>query len=139
MSDQAEIREQNFEGWVQTAIRFFVLANAGAAVATLSFLATWATPGFSRGIGVFALACFVAGMIVAGITIMGQLTAAYRKVLLSSHFEDPSAVDYAINSSWATKHFDRMESRTGRLMTAAFSLFVLGCLVGFVGLVAAVC
>jgi hypothetical protein len=137
MSEQAQVRERNFDAWVQTAIRFFVLTNAGAAVATLSFLATWATPGFSRGTSVVALACFVAGMIVAGICIMAQLTGAYR-AFLSDHLSDPDAISIAVGRSWATRYFDNLEPRTAPLMVLAFALFVLGCMVGMAGLIASV-
>ena len=39
-NERVRQHEQHFQEWMQTATRFFVLANAGGAVATLSFLGT---------------------------------------------------------------------------------------------------
>lgn len=124
--------EAKFESWVQTAIKFFVLANTGGAAVTLSFVATRSNAGIcAKSLALVALACFVFGVIFAGITIMGQLTAAYRKLLTKAI---PSAVEVAIQKSWVTRTFDKAEPITGRLMVWAFGLFVLGCLVGLTGL-----
>ncbi len=99
-SDERRIHpsEARFDTWVQTATRFFVLANAGAAVATLSFLATRSGSSTFQVVGILALVCFVAGIVVAGFTIMGQLRAAYREFLSSSL--PPDAVEYSISKSW---------------------------------------
>jgi len=124
--------EARFNTWVQTATKFFVLANAGAAVATLSFLATRIGSGAVQIVGILALACFVAGIIVAGFTIMGQLTAAWRRLLSSSL--PPDAVELAVSKSWVTRYSDKAEPRTARLMVLAFGLFVLGCVLGLISL-----
>jgi purine-cytosine permease-like protein len=139
-SDERHINssEAHFDTWVQVATRYFVLANAGAAVATLSFLA--ARPGSSMPlfVGILALICFVSGVSVAGIAIMGQLTLAYRR-LTSDDFEDPVAAEVSIRKSWVTRFFDRAEPHTGTLLVTAFGLFVVGCVLGLLGLFAAAC
>ena len=134
-SDERRIHstEARFDTWVQTATKFFVLANAGAAVATLSFLAMRIGSGAVQVVGILALACFVAGIIMAGFTIMGQLTAAWRGFLSSSL--PPDAVELAVSKSWVTRYSDKAEPRTARLMALAFGLFVLGCALGLVSLV----
>ncbi len=138
-SDERRIHpsEARFDTWVQTATKFFVLANAGAAVATLSFLATRSGSNAFQVVGILALVCFVAGIVVAGLTIMGQLTAAYRGFLSSSL--PPDAVELSISKSWVTRYSDKAEPHTARLMALAFGLFVLGCVLGLVGLVVAAC
>ena len=138
-SDEPRIHpsEARFDTWVQTATKFFVLANAGAAIATLSFLATRSGCSAFQVVSILALVCFVAGIVVAGLTIMGQLTAAYRRVLSSSL--PPDAVELSISKSWVTRYSDKAEPRTARLMALAFGFFVLGCVLGLVGLVVTAC
>jgi hypothetical protein len=126
--------EQHFHEWMTTATRFFVLANAGGAVATLSFIGTSLGQGVKRGWAVVSLAFFFLGVVVAGVVIAGQLTAAYRR-LLGGHL-DPIAAEVSIQKSWVTRYADRAEPITGRLLASAFGCFVLG---GMVGIAALAC
>ncbi len=133
--DQIQLSETRFDAWMQIATKFFILANSGAAIATLSFLATQSGCNGFPVLAIPALACFVIGIIVAGFAIMGQLTAAYRAV--QSFDFSPEVAETSISKSWATRNWDKAEPRTGSLMTLAFGLFIFGCALGLAGLAVA--
>jgi hypothetical protein len=119
-------RERQLDEWVQLAVRYFVLANAGAAVATLSFIGTTGA-GFPR-IAVLALLCFIGGVVLAGLVIFGELTNAYR-ALLSSTEPHLSGVEAAIQKSWLMRSVEKV-GRRADFLAGAFGLFMLGCLIG---------
>jgi hypothetical protein len=128
--------EDRFEVWIQTATRFFILANAGGAIAVLSFLGSRGPrpdTGEYEPLAISALSFFVLGIVLVGVIILGQLNAAYRK-LLFSELGDPVAVEKSIGSHWSTRAMDVIEPRTGRLLTCAFALFVLGSGAGIAGI-----
>lgn len=117
-----------FDAWMRYAVNFFILANSGAAIATLSYIGS--NPRF-RCVAVLALLLFVIGIICAGVVILGQLTAAYRSFIDST---TPGAGEVSVRKSWVTRLGDRAEPRTGRLLAAAFIAFILGAIVGLLGL-----
>lgn len=125
-------REQHLHEWMQSASRFFVLANAGGAVATLSFLGTSMAGGATFRPAVLCLALFAAGVIVAGLIILGQLAAAYRDFLQDSF--GPDAVDASMKRTVATRVGNWVEPRTGQFLLLSFGLFVAGIVVGLVAL-----
>ena len=124
--------EQHFHEWMQSTTRFFVLANAGGAVATLSFLGTSMAEGATFWPAVVSLGCFFAGIVIAGLVIMAQLTAAYRTIL--HHEVNAVAAEASIQRSWVTRLADQIEPRAGRFLAAAFGCFVAGGIVGIVAL-----
>ena len=117
--------ERKFDLWLQTATRYFVLTDAGAAVAVPSFIGNSNTVS---KLAVASLLCFVLGLTVAGLVTLGQITGAYRAYL--TKMGDPIAADHSIKGSWLTRWSDRVEPRTGSFLAAAFALFVLGSIVG---------
>ena len=131
-NEGAQQHEQHFQEWMQTATRFFVLANAGGAVATLSFLGTSMAEGATFWPAVVSLACFFAGIVIAGLVIMAQLTAAYRTIL--HHEVNAVAAEASIQRSWVTRLADQIEPRAGRFLAAAFGCFVAGGIVGIAAL-----
>lgn len=125
MSDKEA--ETAFDQWMQYAIRYFVLANSGAAVATLSFMGA---SGKVPCIGVLAFASFVAGIIVAGLVILGQLIAAWRKLLNPNGALNPEGIERAVAQRSITHWGDRVEKRSGTFLGIAFGLFTLGAVLG---------
>ena len=133
-----QYHERRFDTWIEHAINFFVLANAGAAVATLAFLGSREEfRGGAAALAVISLLCFVVGLVLAGTAIMGQLTGAYRAFLTAD--THAVAADASIKKALATRMFDKAEPKTGSLLVASFALFVIGSVIGLLGLAAAVC
>lgn len=125
--------DQRLEQWLHTATQYFVLSNAGAAVAVLSFIgASIGKNGSFAKIAILPLLFFVAGLVVAGLVILGQLTGAYR-----AWHVDPSAAEWSIRQRWTTRLTDRVEPRTGSFLWSAFILFGLGALTGLIALACA--
>src|SRR5262245_36981853 len=93
--------------------------------------------GVASGLAVASLICYVAGLVLAGFTIMAQLTGAYRAFLTGD--TDAVAADYSIKKAPVTRFFDKWESKTGRLLAASFALFVIGSVIGLAGMAVAVC
>ena len=135
MTDNQKSTAEQFDTWVQIATRYFVLSNAGGAVAVLSFLGTRGGSGRFGCFAVASLACFVLGVIATGILIMTKVTGAYR-AYLTMHIKDPGAVEASMKS-WTTRFYDQIELHVGRVFAVAFGLFVLGSVIGLVGLVVA--
>lgn len=129
MSDDHDNR---FDQWMQIATRYFVLTNAGGAVAVLSFIGTSLSGGSFPKIAVVSLLCFVAGLIVAGCVVLGQLTGAYRALL--SREADPIGAEASIKRGPVTRWADWVEPRTGRFLAATFFLFVAGAAIGLIAL-----
>jgi len=130
MTDSQKSNADLFDVWVQIATRYFVLSNAGGAVAVLSFLGSRSGSGRVGYFAVISLACFVLGVIAAGVLIMIKVTGAYR-AFLTTYI--PEAVETSMKS-WTTRPYDKFEGRIGRVFNLAFGLFVLGSLIGLVGL-----
>jgi hypothetical protein len=130
-----QYHDQRLDAWIKHAINFFVLANAGAAVATLTFLGSRQVQGCAAGLTIASLFFFVLGLVVAGTAIMGQVTGAYRALLTAE--TDAVAADHFIKKGWITRHFDKAEPISGTLLASAFALFIVGSLVGLVSLIAA--
>jgi hypothetical protein len=120
----------SFEQWMQTAARYFVLTNAGGAVAVLSFIGASGS-SFPKA-AIVPLTCFVAGLIVAGVVIGGQLTGAYQRLLVRTF--DPLGAEVSIKRRWVTTMLARVEERTGHFVAIAFALFVVGAGTGLVTL-----
>ncbi|MBP5857905.1 hypothetical protein KAJ83_12875 [Marivibrio halodurans] len=125
--------EQRFEQWLQTATRYFVLINAGGAVAVLSFIGASLTCSLSPNIAVISLFFFVAGLVIAGIVILGQLTFSYRVYLMDD--ANPHGADISINSKPVTRFGNWVEPRTGSFLADSFFLFVLGASIGLLALI----
>ena len=60
------LRLTRFERWVQIAMVFFLLANAGGAVATMIIPDWQDIAGAFAILAMLALACFAAGVLMAG-------------------------------------------------------------------------
>jgi hypothetical protein len=130
MTDNQKSSADQFDTWVQIATRYFVLSNAGGAVAVLSFLGTRSGSGRFGCFAVASLAWFVFGVIAAGFLIMTKVIGAYR-TFLTPYI--PEAVEASMKS-WTTRPYDKFERYIGRVFNLAFGLFVLGSLIGLVGL-----
>ncbi len=127
MADPTEDRlMRQLDMWMGTATRFLVLANAGGAVATLSFLGTGMEWGATSKLAVLPLACFVAGIVVAGFVILGQLTAAWGAWVRHGLPPGPEPTEL----SRVTRFGAWIEPRTGRFLTAAFGFFAAGSILG---------
>jgi hypothetical protein len=129
-----EDSDQRFDQWMQTATRYFVLCNAGGAVAVLGFIGASLGSGCFPKIAVLSLLCFVAGLVVAGFVILGQLAGAYRSFLTDDI--DPVGADESIKRSWVTRITDWVEPRTGHFLASAFMLFIIGAVIGLIALAA---
>jgi len=132
MTDNQKSGAELFDTWMQIATRFFILSNAGGAIAVLSFLGTRTGSGTFGCFAIVTLACFVAGVITAGFLTMVRLVGAYR-TFLTIHLQNPNAVDASMKP-WTTRFYDELERRTALLFALAFGLFVLGSVIGLVGL-----
>ncbi len=131
MTDPTEDRlTRQLDTWMGAAIRFFVLANAGGAVATLSFLGTSMAGGAAFKFAVLPLACFVAGVIVARFAILRQLTAAWDAWV--RHGVPPGAKP--TKASLATRLGAWVEPQTGKFLLAAFGFFAAGAALGIAAL-----
>ena len=131
MTDPTEDRlARQLDAWMGTATRFLVLANAGGAVATLSFLGSSMAWGATFKLAVLPLACFVAGVAVAGFVILGQLTSAWDAWV--RHHVPPGPEP--TNASWVTRFGAWIEPRTGRFLAAAFGFFAAGSALGIAAL-----
>lgn len=120
-----------FDQWMQVAVRFFVLANAGAAVATLSFIG--ATGAGFPWTAVVALACFVTGLVVAGVVIVEQLFGAYQLFRIRTT-PDPRSMKEEFRRSRVLRLHDKVGRWRAHLLLGAFGSFVVGCVVGLVSL-----
>lgn len=116
--------------WMGTATRYLVLANAGGAVATLSFLGTSMAREATFKLAVLPLACFVAGVMVTGFVILGQLTAAWGAWAGYGLPTGPEPTEW----SRVTRFGARIEPRTGTFLAAAFGCFAVGSVLGIAAL-----
>ncbi len=123
---------EQFNDWMHTATRYILLGNAGGAVATLSFLGTAMAKGVMFKFAIIPLACFVVGIVVGSLAILGQLTAAWVAWVQ----EDIPGAEPE-RGSWVTRLGAWVEPRTGKVLFWAFACFALGALIGIVALVAA--
>lgn len=123
---------EQFNDWMHAATRYILLANAGGAVATLSFLGTAMAKGVAFKLAIIPLACFVVGIVVGSLAILGQLTAAWVAWVQ----EDIPGAEPE-KGSWVTHLGAWIEPRTGKVLFSAFACFALGALIGIVALVVA--
>ena len=131
MADATEDRlARQLDIWMGTTTRFLVLANAGGAVATLSFLGTSMAWGATFKLSVLPLACFVSGIVVAGFVILGQLTAAWDAWMRHGLPPGPDPT----KGSPVTRFGAWIEPHTGMFLAAAFGFFATGSVVGIVAL-----
>ena len=119
-----------FETWMKAATRFFVLANAGGAVATLGFLGTSMAGGASSKFAILPLVFFVLGVAVAGTAIFGQLVSAW--VAWSGH--GLVTGDEGPKRSLAVRLGMRVEPHTGAVLLTAFGFFLAGAVLGIAAL-----
>ena len=129
---EAQTSRQHFHEWMQTGTRFVVLANAGGAVATLSFLGTSMASGVAFKFAILPLFCFVAGVIIAGFVILGQLYVSWSAYLDL----EPEVMEIAKKKSWATLAGAWAEPRTGKFLLAAAAFFAVGAIIGIIALLA---
>lgn len=121
---------ERFETWMGAATRFFVLANAGGAIATLSFLGTSMAGGAPFKFAVLPLLCFVLGVAVAGLAILGQLTAswdAWSEHGLQPRGESPKGAPAVRLGRW-------VQRRTGTVLLTSFGFFLVGAVLGIAAL-----
>jgi hypothetical protein len=123
--------------WIEKALRFLVLTNAGGAVAVLSFIGN--SDEARRMCGPrFALSCFAAGIIVAGIFIAVQF---HRFDSMFKGYHSDSAKYFSDEIEWdkLRKDDDRRSSPHSIDYVwpyIAFALFILGCIAGGLSLFA---
>ena len=125
-----EEREKRVEGdldtWSKAVFQFIVLANSGAAVATLSFIGA---SGQAPWPAVLALAFFTMGVVLAGFTLFGQWDRAY-KAWHAVHFPGANPT----KRSWLTRSVSWVEPHTGSLVGCSLLAFVVGAIVGLFSL-----
>lgn len=118
--------DSDLANWSKAGIQFFVLTNAGAAVATLSFIGS---SGQAPWPAIVSLGLFVVGLMLAGLTILGQWTYAWTAWLQR---DMPAA---PVKGSWFVKLGQRIEPRTGTVLGWSFIAFIAGAVAGLVALV----
>ncbi len=117
--------------WVEKALRLLVLTNAGGAVAVLSFIG--ASDEARRMCGPrFALGCFAAGIIIAGIFIAIQF---HRFDSMFKGYGSDSAKYFSDEIEWDKLRKDDDDRSAPHSIDYAwlyisFGLFILGCIVG---------
>ena len=114
------------------AITGLLLGNAGAALATLSFIgATWHDGGFHKAL-LWPLAFFVLGLIVIGTGMLGALVFEARAIANLQGISSPLDIitDY-IQSPVEKVELTVSSWRTGTALISG-CLFVCGCLAGFI-------
>ena len=131
MSNDGQSPNVDFREWLLAAVRTAILANSGGAVATLGFLGASMAQGVVFKLAVIPLPCFALGIVTGASVILGQVYFAWMRDFPA----DQDARDAATQKAWATRIGSWAEPRTGNILMAAYSLFLLG--VGF-GLVALV-
>ena len=117
--------------WIEKALRFLILTNAGGAVAVLSFIGN--SDEARRMFGPrFALSCFALGIIVAGIFIAIQF---HRFDFMFRGYHSDSAKYFSDEIEWdELKKND--DDRSGPHSIdyvwpyISFILFILGCIAG---------
>jgi hypothetical protein len=117
--------------WIEKALRFLILTNAGGAVAVLSFIGN--SDDARRMFGPrFALSCFAAGIVVAGIFIAIQF---HRFDSIFRGYRSDSAKYFSDQIEWkelrkGDSHRSAPHSIDYVWPYFSFILFILGCIAG---------
>ena len=126
--DIEEGKRRRLHDWLVGATRILVLANAGGAVATLTFIGTALAQGKLYRWAVPSLAVFFVGVVLAGIVILGQLRKAW--------FEELSPERPPERQDWFGKFVDGfLEALSGShspLLVGSLLLFCLGGILGVI-------
>jgi hypothetical protein len=123
--------------WIEKALRFLVLTNAGGAVAVLSFIGNSDEARQMCGPRI-ALGCFAAGIIIAGIFIAVQFN---RFDSMYKGYNSDSAKYFSDKIEWdQLRKDDDDRSRPHSIDYVwpymSFGLFILGCIAGWLSLFA---
>lgn len=128
--EQKSDRKEFQELFLATS-RLLVLANAGGAVATLSFIGTsWGRDSVAQ-IATIPLIFFVTGIAAVGLAMLGQVWVAWASWQRIDATYTPPA---AFARSCATKAGAWAEPRTGLVLLSSGILFVAGAGLGIVAL-----